>query len=313
MARLRRSDCSEPGHHAPAAADAASSSSTPTASRIDDEETLARIRELAIPPAWKDVWICSDPTGHLQATGIDAAGRKQYLYHPRWRTRRDQQKFDEMLEFARALPRLRRRVAARPRGAAELGREQVLACAVRLLDRGFFRIGSRGLRRAERELRPRDDAPEHVTPRRRRDRRSTTPAKSGQRRVQAIVDPDVRAGRDRAASAAAAAARSCSPIGRAALGGRPLRRHQRVRQGGDRRRLLREGLPHLERDDARGGRARVDGASAKSKTARKRRDQRGGQGRRVLPRQHAGGVPRRPTSTRACSTASATARPSCPR
>jgi DNA topoisomerase IB len=83
--------------------------------------------------------------GHLQATGIDAAGRKQYLYHQRWRERRDQQKFDEMLEFARALPRLRRQVAADL--AVEDGvltRERVLACAVRLLDRGFFRIGGEG-------------------------------------------------------------------------------------------------------------------------------------------------------------------------
>ena len=103
---------------------------------------MARIAELAILPAWKDVWVCSDPMGHLQATGIDAAGRKQYLYHQRWRERRDQQKFDEMLDFARALPRLRRTVGEDlERGGSELSREAVLACAVRLLDRGMFRIG----------------------------------------------------------------------------------------------------------------------------------------------------------------------------
>ena len=109
--------------------------------RIDDPSALARIGELAIPPAWRDVWICADPLGHLQATGIDAAGRKQYLYHPRWREHRDRQKFDRMIRFGRGLPRLRRRVSedlARP----ELTPERVLACAIRLLDVGMFRIGS---------------------------------------------------------------------------------------------------------------------------------------------------------------------------
>jgi DNA topoisomerase IB len=95
-----------------------------------------------IPPAWQEVWICSDPLGHLQATGVDAAGRKQYLYHPRWRELRDREKFDHMLEFARRLPRLRRRVLATLRGGEELDRDRVLACAVRLLDVGLFRIGT---------------------------------------------------------------------------------------------------------------------------------------------------------------------------
>ena len=76
---------------------------------------LERIRELAIPPAWKDVWICPYPMGHIQATGIDARGRKQYRYHDRWRERRDQEKFDAMIDFARALPRMRERVDAGPR------------------------------------------------------------------------------------------------------------------------------------------------------------------------------------------------------
>ena len=89
--------------------------------------------------------MCSDPMGHLQATGIDAAGRKQYLYHQRWRERRDQQKFDEMLDFARVLPRLRRKVGDDLReDEGELTEDAVLACAVRLLDRGMFRIGGEG-------------------------------------------------------------------------------------------------------------------------------------------------------------------------
>jgi DNA topoisomerase IB len=102
---------------------------------------LERIAELAIPPAWRDVWICLDPRGHLQATGIDAAGRKQYLYHDRWRAHRDRLKFDSMISFGTALPKLRRRVAKDMRGD-ELTRERVLAAIVRLLDLGFFRIGS---------------------------------------------------------------------------------------------------------------------------------------------------------------------------
>jgi DNA topoisomerase-1 len=78
--------------------------------RIDDPDVLRRIAELAIPPAWQDVWICPYPNGHLQATGTDAAGRKQSRYHDAWRTRRDGEKFDDMVRFAEALPALRRRV-----------------------------------------------------------------------------------------------------------------------------------------------------------------------------------------------------------
>jgi len=83
--------------------------------RIEDGDTVERLRELVIPPAWQEVWICPDPRGHIQATGLDARRRKQYLYHQHWREHRDREKFEEMLDFARALPRL--------------------------LDRGFFRVG----------------------------------------------------------------------------------------------------------------------------------------------------------------------------
>jgi DNA topoisomerase IB len=109
--------------------------------RIEDGEVLERIRELGIPPAWQDVWICADPMGHIQATGQDARGRKQYRYHDRWRERRDKQKFEAMLEFGRDLPALREQVE-RDLRRRKVSRERVLACAVRLLDRGFFRIGS---------------------------------------------------------------------------------------------------------------------------------------------------------------------------
>jgi DNA topoisomerase I len=110
--------------------------------RIEDEDTIERIEQLAIPPAWRDVWICPDPRGHLQATGVDAAGRTQYLYHTVWREQRDSQKFREMEDFARALPGLRRRVRAALRSGDEPSRERVAAGATRLLDIGLFRVGS---------------------------------------------------------------------------------------------------------------------------------------------------------------------------
>jgi DNA topoisomerase IB len=106
-----------------------------------DAGTVERIRALAIPPAWTDVWICRWPNGHLQATGRDAAGRLQYLYHPGWRAERDREKFGRILDFAGVLPGLRARVAA-DISVRGLGRDRLLACATRLLDRGFFRIGS---------------------------------------------------------------------------------------------------------------------------------------------------------------------------
>ena len=105
-----------------------------------DGETAERIRSLAVPPAWTDVWICPWPNGHLQATGRDAAGRLQYLYHPEWRAERDREKFERMVDFAVKLPTLRAQVT-KDLAADGLGRERLLACATRLLDRGFFRVG----------------------------------------------------------------------------------------------------------------------------------------------------------------------------
>jgi DNA topoisomerase IB len=99
-----------------------------------------RISGLVIPPAWKEVWICPWPNGHIQAVGFDAAGRRQYLYHPRWREKRDKEKHDHVLDFAEALPDARKIVIARLDGRG-LTRERVLAAAVRLLDLGFFRVG----------------------------------------------------------------------------------------------------------------------------------------------------------------------------
>jgi len=107
---------------------------------IDDADTLDRIRSLAVPPAWREVWICADPCGHIQATGTDAAGRRQYLYHPVWRQRRDLAKFDRVLDVAARLPALREVVQSDLAGNG-LTRRRVLAAAVRLLDLGFFRVG----------------------------------------------------------------------------------------------------------------------------------------------------------------------------
>lgn len=114
---------------------------SPDSKPLRDSKTLARIKALAIPPAWTDVWICPDAKGHLQATGRDARGRKQYRYHPRWRAVRDESKYDRLVAFARALPRLRRRVRRdlRRRG---LPREKAIAAVVRLLESTLIRVGN---------------------------------------------------------------------------------------------------------------------------------------------------------------------------
>ena len=108
---------------------------------IRDEQRLLRIKRLAIPPAWTGVWICPSPNGHIQATGRDARGRKQYRYHERWREVRDENKFDRLAEFAKALPNIRRRVTQDLK-LPGLSRQKVLATIVRLLERTFIRIGN---------------------------------------------------------------------------------------------------------------------------------------------------------------------------
>ncbi|HEV2362986.1 MAG TPA: DNA topoisomerase IB [Caulobacteraceae bacterium] len=114
---------------------------------IRDPETLARIRSLAIPPAWTRVWISPDPFGHIQAVGRDARGRKQYRYHPLWRASRDEAKYDKLLAFGRALPALRARVE-RDLSLPGLPRERVLAAVVRILELTFVRVGNREYARA---------------------------------------------------------------------------------------------------------------------------------------------------------------------
>jgi len=140
MPRLRRIDCATPGITRRRRGRGFEYLDE-SGERIEDEDAIERIRALAIPPAWEEVWICTNPLGHIQATGVDMRGRKQYRYHDLWRERRDREKFESMVEFARSLPKLRDRVQ-RDLRKRRISRERVLACAVRLLDRGFFRIGS---------------------------------------------------------------------------------------------------------------------------------------------------------------------------
>src|SRR4051794_22014484 len=113
----------------------------PNGDPLGDEATLERIRKLAIPPAWTDVWICAKPNGHLQATGRDARGRKQYRYHPQFREVRESTKYEHMLEFARSLPAIRKKIAQHM-ALPGLPRDKVLATVVHLLETTLIRVGN---------------------------------------------------------------------------------------------------------------------------------------------------------------------------
>jgi DNA topoisomerase I len=188
MSRLRRADCSGPGFQR-VKRGRGFSYLDEDGDPIDEAEVVERLRGLGIPPAWKDVWICPWAQGHIQATGIDAAGRKQYLYHPEWRNRRDAEKFDEMLGFAKDLPALRAHVRGELESGGALTRERVLACAVRLLDIGFFRIGTEEYAESNESFGLATMRKRHV---RLEDGDTMVfdyPAKSGVRQVRAVVDP----------------------------------------------------------------------------------------------------------------------------
>ncbi|HET7523801.1 MAG TPA: hypothetical protein VFJ79_06620 [Acidimicrobiales bacterium] len=139
MARLRRSDCNGPGI-ARRRRGRGFSYHWPDGSSVQEADILERIMALAIPPAWEDVWICPWANGHLQATGMDKAGRRQYLYHDGWRQKRDAEKFERIREFGKALPHLRETVEHDLRRKG-LGKRRVVAAAVRMLDIGYFRVG----------------------------------------------------------------------------------------------------------------------------------------------------------------------------
>ncbi|AJF63707.1 DNA topoisomerase IB [Streptomyces vietnamensis] len=149
-------------------------------------EDRARVVALVIPPAWRDVWVCPWPNGHIQAVGTDAAGRRQYLYHEEFRRRQEEAKHAHVRQVARSLPRLRRAVT-RDLDRRGLCRDRVLACAVRLLDLGFFRVGGEQYRR--------DNSSYGLTTLLREHARCTRgeiclgyPAKSGRRQTRALVD-----------------------------------------------------------------------------------------------------------------------------
>ena len=189
--RLRRVDCSAPGIHRRKVG-RGFVYLDPSGARVTDPDVLARARALVVPPAWTDVWICIDPKGHIQATGVDARGRRQYRYHDVWRERRDREKFDHMLEFARALPQLRQ--AASEHLADEgLPRERVLACAARLLDLGFFRIGTEGYAEENQTYGLATMHKRHVKLEAPGTVHFDYMAKGSKRRLQSVVDPDVYA------------------------------------------------------------------------------------------------------------------------
>lgn len=186
---LRRSDLHAPGYGRSGSAGRETDYVDVSGRPLTNAADLDRIRHLAIPPAWRDVWISPDSMAHIQATGVDGRGRRQYRYHDLWRAERDAEKFDHMLRFAQALPELR--LACETALARQhLDRDRVSACAVRITELGLFRIGN--------ERYARDDHTYGVTSLEKRHVRVGPQqavfdytAKFGKRRTVRIVDPDV--------------------------------------------------------------------------------------------------------------------------
>ena len=287
MPRLRRSDTSAPGLRRVRrgrgfrylAADGSAAGPA----------DVTRIRALVIPPAWTEVWICPYPNGHLQATGLDAAGRRQYLYHEAWRARRDREKHDHVLEFAARLPAARERASGRA-GRPGLGRDRVLAAAFTLLDVGGFRVGSDRYAEENGSYGLMTLRREHV----RCERGRLTfdyPAKSGRESVTVVTVARP--------SAWSRALRRRRPPGRAADGlVRPRavarsrqRRRERLPVRPARRGRQRQGLPHLAGHRA-GGRRPGRIRAGRAVSAGPQAGGQPGRGRgRGLPRQHPGGLP----------------------
>ena len=189
MVRLKRVSCSGPGIRRVRSGkgfryvDAAGTA-------VKDAETLTRIRELVIPPAWEDVWICAIPNGHVQATGVDARGRRQYRYHDAWRLQRDLEKHDRILDFAARLPAARERMREDLQGD-DLTRTRVLACAVRLLDLGFFRIGGEQYAAENSSYGLATLLKEHVSVNREGEITLEFPGKSGKLWQRTLAEPEV--------------------------------------------------------------------------------------------------------------------------
>ena len=303
MARLRRADCSGPGITRKRAGSGFAYYDD-EGRKVTEPEVLARIRELGIPPAWKDVWICPHPE-RAPAGDRDRRRRAQAVPLPRGLAhaprRGEVRRHDPLRPRAARAARARRGGPASP--PSELTRERVLACAVRLLDRGFFRIGTEEytdvLRAGHDPQGAREDR-----------RRADALRLPGQERSAADHGGRRPAG-DRHRVRAQAPPRRRGRPARLQVGPRlvrrALRRHQRLPEAGHRRRLLGQGLPDLERDRARRGRARRLRPRAGHEDLTQARDTRAIKETALLPRQHARGLPRRPTSTRASSTPSAAA------
>jgi DNA topoisomerase IB len=190
MPRLRRIDCSAPGI-ARRRRGRGFEFVDATGARITDPESLLRIKSLGIPPAWRNVWICPDPNGHLQAVGTDAAGRRQYLYHPDFRAQQEQGKFDRLIRFAEKLPDLRAAMA-RHMELDDLAPDRVCAVAVRLVNLGWFRVGSEEYARRHRTFGITTLRKSHVRIRGSR----LTFSYPGKRRVRvrtALVEPELAA------------------------------------------------------------------------------------------------------------------------
>jgi DNA topoisomerase I len=187
--RLRRVDCAGPGIHRVRRGRGFGYVDA-NGTRVTDPAILDRIKTLVLPPAWEDVWICAIPNGHIQATGTDAAGRRQYRYHDAWRVQRDLEKHERMLDFASQLPAARERMAA-DLAASGLGRRRVLAAAARLLDLGFFRIGSEEYAETNHSYGLATMRNEHVSIGRDGVITFNYTAKSGKQRIQSIAEPDL--------------------------------------------------------------------------------------------------------------------------
>lgn len=187
--RLRRSDCSAPGITRRRAGKGWTYWH-PDGSRITDRLVLERIEALVVPPAWQDVWICVWEHGHIQATGVDARGRRQYRYHDRWRQKQDQVKFDRVLQMAARLPAAREQVQADLAGRG-LTEKRVMAAAVRLLDLGFFRVGGEQYAAENNTYGLATLRREHASVSRDGVITFDYTAKSGKHRVQRVADPAV--------------------------------------------------------------------------------------------------------------------------
>ena len=258
--------------------------------RITDRRVLNRIKALAVPPAWTDVWICPDAHGHLQATGRDAKGRKQYRYHTRWRELCEADKYEHLLDFGLALPRIRRRVR-RDLELRGFPRERALATVVSLLESTMIRVGSEEYAAYERLLRSHDPSQSSCPSERRR----------AHVRVPRQVEGRTRSDRQRPArrphrpSAPGPTGPTPVPVRRRRRGASAgaVRGRERIPPDNRRRRRHREGLSDLDGDAPdrhRVGRYRSSGIRPGDEAGDHEHDRRCRRGTRATPLPFAGGA-----------------------